>query len=204
MLKHSWFYDASKDGTSGSTTTPDAATNTATSPAGDDKKFTQSDVDRIVQERLQREREAQKTKDEEIKRQADADAAKKNGEWEKVATQREIDLKRLQGESRDKDIKLAAMKLGLKDPDYGVFLVTRAGEGANPEQVLGDYIKTNPEAITALANPANPNLANPNPTNPVTNNNQFFTRSQLKDPTFYAANKDAIMQAAREGRIKEE
>ncbi len=39
------------------------------------------------------------------------------------------------------------------------------------------------------------------PGGPVSEQQTTFKRSQLRDPTFYAANKDAILKAAAEGRI---
>lgn len=198
MFKKGFYFDADKGGSgSGTDQTVQTTTNTQTvTPPDAEKKFTQQDLDRIVQERLQRAQETQKQKDEEIRRNAEAEAAKKQGEWQKVAEQREAELKTLTAQAFEKDIKLMAVQKGIKDPDYAVYLVTKAGEGANANQILDEYVKANP-VVNATSQTTT------NATNPATSN-QMFTRTQLKDPTFYAANKDAIMQAAKEGRIKDE
>lgn len=46
-------------------------------------------------------------------------------------------------------------------------------------------------------NPMNPN------DNPNGDNKQVFTIAQIKDPKFYAENRDAILKAQREGRIRD-
>lgn len=211
MLKRYGFYFSPETGGAGGagegTQNANAAASTGNTPANQntatppvqtaEKTFTQADVDRIVKERLEREKAKAEEAAAEMKRKAVAEAAAKNGEWQKLAEQRDEDLKKMQADLRDRDIRLKALGLGLTDLDYAVFLVTKAGENADPETVLKEYLQKNPNA-------AKPQITLPNnPTNP-SNIGQTFTRTQLKDPVFFAANRAAILQAAKEGRIREE
>lgn len=54
-----------------------------------EKKFTQAELNAIVQERLEREKEAQKKENERIALKAKEEEAAKNGEWQKLAQERE-------------------------------------------------------------------------------------------------------------------
>lgn len=171
------------------------ASATATQPGNEEKKFTESEVNQIVKNRLEREKVASEQRAEEARKVAEAEAAKKNGEWEKVAKQREDELAKAKADMRERDIKLVATKMGIKDLDYALYLVNKAGDGADAEEVLKQH--------TELLNDKPAAAGSGNATNPAASN-QVFTRSQLRDPVFYQANKAAILQAAREGRIKEE
>lgn len=192
-----WF-GPEKDG--GGTPEPDKTEN----KGGEEKKFSQADVDRIVTERLQREQEKSRKTAEEAKQKAEAEAAAKNGEWQKLAEARAQELAKAQAETRAANIRMAAVRAGLKDPEYGVYLVSRAGADADPEKVLGEWLKENPEgALTPNPSPqGGRGEGNGSATNPA-GNSAYFTREQLRDPGFFQANKAAILAAMREGRIKE-
>jgi len=186
--------DAAGTGTSATT----AAAETGTPP--EEKKFTQADVDRILKERLERAGKAAKD-------QADAEAAKKNGEWQKLAEQREQELATTQAQLREERVRSIAARLGISDTEYAVFLVQRAGKDSDPEQVLGEYAKKNgvQTATTAAQTGANTAAGTTGAgTTNVATNGAGFTRSQLRDPKFYAAHREEILQAAREGRIRED
>lgn len=183
--------NAEKGGTGIETQAP-----TATQPEMD-KRFTQAEVDQIVKDRLERERKKANELADEARKRAEAEAAAKNGEWQKVAEQREAEVKRYQADMRERDIKLAAMKMGIKDLDYAVYLVTKAGAEADMEAILKAHSVTEPAGQSQQPTPP------PNPTNPAAATS-VFTRSQLKDPTFFQANRTAILQAARDGRIRED
>jgi hypothetical protein len=74
------------------------------------KTFSQAEVDQIVTNRLQREKEKAETQAAKAKADAEAEAAKKNGQFEQLATQREREL----AEERSKREALEAEKTGLQ------------------------------------------------------------------------------------------
>jgi len=183
----------------------DSAGTTATQPGSDanavEKKFSQAEVDQILKERLEREKAKAGEAAKSAREKAEAEAAAKNGEWQKLAEQREAEAKRYQAELREERIRLAAVRMGISDPDYAVYLVTKAGENADAEAVLKEYAgKSAPTGakVGAVAAPMASNPTNPSAAPAV------FTRSQLRDHSFFEANKAAIMQAAAEGRIRDE
>lgn len=61
----------------------DASAEDDTPPAG--RSFTQEDVDRIVQERLERERQKQEKAADKARREAEEQAAKDQGKWQELA-----------------------------------------------------------------------------------------------------------------------
>lgn len=165
------------------------------------RTFTQAEVDEIIKERLQREKSKADKAAEDARRAAEAEAAAKNGEWQKLAEQREKELADARREAREANIRSTALRLGFADPDYGVYLVSKAGDAADAEAVLKDYLTKNPApAQQQTQQPGGSSSA----TNPDTSKGATFTRKQIADPVFYQANKQAILQAAREGRILEE
>ena len=101
------------------TQTPDATEATE----GKEQSFTQADVDRIVRERVKRERE----------RFADYDAIKAQAEGAKTAEQRIADLeKRLADadarEQRSRLVQTVAKAHGITDPDDVALFLTGADE----------------------------------------------------------------------------
>jgi len=98
---------------------------------------------------------------------------------------------------------LTASKLGIVDTEAAYKLLDLAaiefdedGTPKNIEKALRDLIAKRPYLASAAAgSPTNPARGQ---TAPAT-----FTRSQLRDPVFFRAHRDAIMQAMREGRIQE-
>lgn len=74
-------------------------------PPKDEAKFSQADLDRIVAQRLEDEKKRAKTREDKARAEAAEEAARKNGEWETVATSRqtrigelEAEVERLKGE----------------------------------------------------------------------------------------------------------
>ena len=64
--------------------------------AGDDKRFTQADVDEIVKARLKRAEDKAKADQEKARTDAEAKALAEQGEWKTLAEQREKDLTQAQ------------------------------------------------------------------------------------------------------------
>jgi hypothetical protein len=211
MLRKGWYWEAEKGGaeaaaaaSTATTATTAAATETSPEKTEGEKKFSQADVDQIVKERLERERRKAQEEAEKVRRQAEEEAAKKNGEWQTLAEQRQEQLKKVEQALREERTKAVAARLGMTDLDYAVYLVTKAGDGADAETVLKEHVgKTH---TTTLSQNGEGEKGMPNTQNPTkpSGSQTVFSRSQLRDPVFFQANREAILQAAREGRIREE
>jgi hypothetical protein len=79
---------------------------------GDDEaRFTQSDVDRLIAQRLNEEKEREKRRTAEARRAAEAAAASRSGEWEAVAKERERDLAEKEAELEELRKDLAQKSL---------------------------------------------------------------------------------------------
>ncbi len=120
-------------------TTAQPDTNTALE-AG--KTFTQADVDRIIAERLQRER-AKLPNDDELKAYREWKKSQQS-EAEKAA-EREKELAELHSKKTDLERELAVLKAGVraKDADYVIFKVSRM-DGDFSEN-LARFLKENTE-----------------------------------------------------------
>ena len=120
-------------------TTAQPDTNTAVE-AG--KTFTQADVDRIIAERLQRER-AKLPNDDELKAYREWKKSQQS-EAEKAA-EREKELAELHSKKTDLERELAVLKAGVraKDADYVIFKVSRM-DGDFSEN-LARFLKDNTE-----------------------------------------------------------
>jgi DNA helicase IV len=120
-------------------TTAQPDTNTAVE-AG--KTFTQADVDRIIAERLQRER-AKLPNDDELKAYREWKKSQQS-EAEKAA-EREKELAELHSKKTDLERELAVLKAGVraKDADYVIFKVSRM-DGDLSEN-LARFLKENTE-----------------------------------------------------------
>jgi hypothetical protein len=98
------------------------------------------------------------------------------------------------------EVKLQAAQLGIVDPDAAWRLLDLANiefnEDGTPrgvKQALQELLKAKPYLRGGQAIPMSP-------TNPQRQPN-VFTRSQLRDPRFYAEHREEIMRALAEGRI---
>ena len=106
------------------------------------KTFTQADVDRIIAERLQRER-AKLPNDDELKAYREWKKSQQS-EAEKAA-EREKELAELHSKKTDLERELAVLKAGVraKDADYVIFKVSRM-DGDFSEN-LARFLKENTE-----------------------------------------------------------
>lgn len=111
----------------------------------------------------------------------------------------------MQARTLEYEVKLHAARLGVVDPEAAYRLLDireiEFGEDGKPANIE--------KALRALI-AAKPYLAGGggqvSPTNPAQGKiggQQVFTTAQLKDPKFFAANREAILTAMREGRITE-
>jgi hypothetical protein len=89
-------------------------TPTATTPVQTGgRTYTEQDVERMIKERLEREKVVSERKAKEAADRAAAEADAKNGEWEKLAKQREVELEELR--SQFKASELAALKRSIAE-----------------------------------------------------------------------------------------
>jgi small-conductance mechanosensitive channel len=150
---------------------------------------------RELEGKVKAEEEAKMTEQEKLQRRL-AELERKEAEYQQV----------LQARTLEYEVKLQASKLGVVDPDaaYRLLDVKQIefdddGKPTNLEKVLKDLVAKKPYLVSSGGVPS--------PTNPAQgriSGQQVFTRSQLRDPKFFATNRDAIMQAMREGRILED
>ncbi|NPV85997.1 MAG: hypothetical protein HPY45_08325 [Anaerolineae bacterium] len=150
-----------------------------------------------------RELESKVKADEEAKMTEQERLQKRLAELER----KEIEYQQsLQARTLEYEVKLHAARLGVVDPEAAYRLLDlkqiefdEDGKPANLEKVLKELVAKKPylagqQSVISPTNPAQGRVSG----------QQVFTRSQLRDPGFFAANRDAIMQAMREGRILED
>jgi len=183
----------------------------------DPSKLTDEDLSKVFEdERLYKHKrfdqlrnEAKKAKEyEEEKKKADEERLKAQGEFQKLAEQKDQELQQLREQTKterlNSRILTEAMGAGAVDPDAVLALVDKSkityGEDG---QISG--VKEAVEALLAqkqylLANKKGASVGSG--TNPPNLDTATFTMSQIKDPVFYQANREAIQKASREGRIR--
>ncbi len=160
---------------------------TETPPAsGGDKTFTQADVDRIVTERLEREKSKSEKDAKKIKDKAEADALVAQQEWQKLAEKRAKEV-----EERDK--QLADLEpIKAKAERYGAALkkYLDAQRAGLPDHILAlldklepadqiEYIATNRDKL--VTTPAGQgDLKKPVPPTPKPGDPQQVTQEELE------------------------
>lgn len=150
-----------------------------------------------------RELESKVKADEEAKLTEQERLQKRLAELER----KEIEYQSLiQARTLEYEVKLHAAQLGIVDTDAAYRLLDlkqiefdEDGKPVNIEKALKDLITKKPWLIGSGGA-----ISATNPAQGRVSGQQVFTRSQLRDPKFFAANRDAIMQAMREGRILED
>lgn len=116
-----------------------------------EKKFTQADLDRIVKERLDRERK--KSEDAAAKAKADADQAalKEQGQFKELAEQEKTKREQIEAELRSIKLRGAFEKAS---SNLGLEFVNDAAEqdafGKLDAETVGDDLKGMDEAVKAL------------------------------------------------------
>lgn len=150
---------------------------------------------RELEGKVKAEEEAKLTEQEKLQKRL-AELERKEAEYQQI----------LQARTLEYEVKLQASRLGVVDPEaaYRLLDVKQIefdddGKPTNLEKVLKELVAQKPYLVVSGGTPS--------PTNPAqgrVSGQQVFTRSQLRDPKFFAANREAIMQAMREGRILED
>jgi hypothetical protein len=136
------------------------------------KTYTEAEMEQIIKDRLAREKKASDQKADDARKAAEAEAAVKNGEWQKLAEQREKELNDAKAVLAQKDLdekkRKIAKEVGLPDE-----LALRI-QGATDEELKADaeaVLKAIPQAQKQPGiKPLNPG--------PDANNNE--TREQAK------------------------
>lgn len=147
-----------------------------------------------------------------LKELEDADNTRRNAELSETErlTKRVQELEAAEAASRqqlvhERTVSVAA-KLGFADPDDAVAIVARtdpealAADEDSPKRVeaaLASLAKTKPYLLTAQR----PTGSFDTGTGAGRTVQRSFTRAQISDSAFYAAHRDEILAAQREGRI---
>ena len=170
-------------------------------PGGEGQVFTAEYVRELRQEAAKYRTKAQEARKalEQVKEMSQKERA------ELEARLAELEAKALEAEAKfteatlRSDIYLTAVRKGFADPELAWRVI-------DPEQVEWDEESGKPKNLEALLDEALqkwPFLAGGGQTSAMNTQRKdlVFRRSQLQDPAFFAAHKDEIMQAMREGRI---
>jgi hypothetical protein len=150
---------------------------------------------RELEGKVKMDEEAKMTEQEKLQKRL-AELERKEAEYQQT----------LQARTLEYEVKLQASQLGI-DPDVAYRLIEPKqveydddGKPTNIPKILKELAAKKPYLVASGG-------VMPSPTNPAQgriSGQQVFTRSQLRDQKFFAANRDAIMQAMREGRITED
>lgn len=146
-------------------------------------------------------------KDEQKK--ADDDRLKQQGEFEKLAKQKEEEASQLREQLNntklDSDIREFARQLGAVDTSAVLKLIDRSGLSIDSNgQVVGakEAVEKLLEASPFLKGNNTPSVGSPsNPAGEGAAPARRFTGSQLQDTTFYQKNRDAILHSMKLGLI---
>jgi hypothetical protein len=117
------------------------------------------------------------------------------------AAEQEARATAAEARARTAEIRAAAQQLGFNDPADAEMFV-----GADVTDVgahLAEVVKTKSYLVRAAEAPVTPPVTPTSPTNPARTDAVLptFTRAQLGDRAFWNANKEAIMQAMKDGRV---
>jgi len=154
---------------------------------------------------LQVWKERARTAEEKLAKQEAAEAdARKESELKAAKTKEELEavIERHKAESaareRGLELRLAATEAGIPAE-----FATAADDG---QAEIADVVKAATERWTAALDEHNKksktNQISPG-SSPESGQGKTFTRSQIADPKFYRENRDEILSAQREGRIRE-
>ncbi len=150
---------------------------------------------RELEGKVKAEEEAKMTEQERLQKRL-AELERQSTEYQQTIQTRTLEY----------EVKLHAARLGVVDPEAAYRLLDMKqvefdedGKPANIEKALRALIAAKPYLAGGGGQ-----ISPTNPAQGRVSGQQVFTRSQLRDPQFFAANREAIMQAMREGRIQED
>lgn len=144
---------------------------------------------------------------EEQAKKAEEEKLKSQGEFQKLAEQKDQEAKvlreQLQNTKIDNQLQSIAQQLGAVDLDAVSKLVDRSlikvNEDGSVEGVKEAVEKLQADKVFLFTKKATNIGGGTNPANPGTSE---FTMSQIQDPAFYQAHSKEIQIAAAQGRIK--
>lgn len=157
-----------------------ASQNTVDAPdkSGGERVFTQAEVEELVKQRLERDRQARQKELEEARKRAEAEALAKNAEWEKLAKQREEELARLQAELKQRELnelrREIARKVGLPE----ALALRIAGETAEAMEADAKSI------LEALPKPKTSQITPNAPPNPQVKETEAERMARLFGPHY--------------------
>lgn len=130
------------------------------------------------------------------------DAARKEGATEATTRwQNQVRRSEVRAALTAAGINAGVVDLAMKADDFASLAVSDEGEVAGLDAAVEAFKKTRPSLFAAPVAPNSGSFDTGLGGGRATGAGRVFTRQQLRDPAFYAANKDDIMAAAREGRI---
>jgi hypothetical protein len=144
---------------------------------------------------------------EEERRQASLSEQEKAEARAKTAEER---LSSIQVRADRAELKVAAQKAGIVDPDVAYRLLDESaiernedGEITNADALMTQLAKDKPYVKGQDAKPAPLVAAPTSKTNGATSDSHLptYTREQIADRGFWEKNRDSIMKAIREGRV---
>ena len=171
----------------------------------DTKTFTQDEIDRIIQNRLARERKQWEAQlEEEKKKAAMTEAERLKAEKEEAEKRAQDAMSKANELLLKAEVKQAAVDLGIVDPDAAYALMERENVEVNDGAITG--VK---EALTQLLEakpwlkraPGKPGVGTPSNPDPAPTT---YTRAQLAKMSTDEINKnwDAIQEQLQKGLIK--
>lgn len=188
---------------------PAATAPPATAPVG--KTYDEAHVERLTQDaaKVRSERNAMEA---ELKKLQDSQLS----ETERASKRlQELEAKHATFESERQTLQLQmqvermARQLGIVDEDAAYKLLDTSsikwqdGKPIGVDEALKSLVESKPYLVaSAQSGPVIPGVAATNPPRSQNTQTATFTEDQVRDPSFWADNKAAILQAQREGRIQ--
>lgn len=158
--------------------------------------------------------EAELTKINEAKKLEEDEKAKKNGEFEKLVSERDEEIKNLKSQMSDmrksQAIAKVASELGSRDPELVKQIVAGKIEVSEDGTVDEAKVKELVEGVKTekpflFGEVEKPSIGNEGGApQGGSQDKPTFKRSQLSNTKFYSEHRDQILEAQREGRIEDD
>lgn len=151
---------------------------------------------------------------EDAKKLEEEEKAKKSGEFEKLLAEQKTENENLRNQMKEiaksNAITKVATELGARDSELVKQIIAGNIEVSEDGKIDEAKVKELVEGVKTekpflFGEIEKPNIGNDGGApNGGTGDKPTFKRSQLKDTKFYAENRDAILEANREGRIEDD
>lgn len=186
---------------------------------GDGETIPKASYDAVA-EKYRKEKEAREKAEADLKKINDAkkleeeEKAKKNGEFEKLVSERDEEIKALKTQmsemAKSQAISKIASELGSRDPELVKQIVAGKIEVSEDGTVDEAKVKELVEGVKTekpflFGEPEKKTIGNEGGApDGGTQDKPTFKRSQLRDTKFYSEHRDQILEAQREGRIEDD